>query len=289
MKTNTIEKAVTMYTELTSAGKRVRKTQVYDMFGISYDRKADKIYHRIFGWIKPLLINGNDKLGRGVYTWSMLPTNDYFDFKIDNAEYHIPGTCPCHCKGCYATKGHYTFENVIAANGRKTLLARMDLDFVERAITAQILASNITICRIHAAGDFFSADYINMWRRVVSHCSKTVFWTYTKSVDAENAFNDLNNINVVRSIIPGIGFNFGHCDYIMKVYHALKAIGKNVHICRCGIDKNQHCTSCRGCVDNEIVLFIEHSTEYNAEKDPLFPACKELIESQEKPGTIVAA
>lgn len=258
------------------------KQSIYEQYGIKYDTKANKIYHNVLGWIRPLLINGNDKLGRGVYTYSMLPTNKMYIVSFGPfTDKHIKGTCPCHCAGCYATKGRYMFDNVIQANARKTWLARFDIDFMTRAIIAQINADRITICRIHASGDFDSTEYIDAWRRIVKECPETIFWTYTKNIQAENAFDDLSNINVVRSIIPGIGFNFGHCDYIIKAYNALKAIGKKVYICRCGIDKKQHCTNCRGCSNNEIVLFIEHSTEYKAEKDPMFSSLKAIIESQD--------
>lgn len=261
------------------------KQAIYEQYGIIYDRKTEKIFHPYFGWIRTLLINGNDKLGRGVYTYSTLATNEQYNVTLDTvngiANLIMNGTCPCHCTGCYATKGRYMFDNVIQANARKTWLARFDVDFMTRAIIAQINADHITICRIHASGDFDSSAYIDAWRRIVKECPDTIFWTYTKNIQAENAFNDLSNINVVRSVIPGIGFNFGHCDYIIKAYHALKAIGKKVYICRCGIDKKQHCTNCHGCYDNEIVLFIEHSTEYKAEKDPMYNELKQLIESQD--------
>ena len=117
---------------------------------------------------------------------------------------------------------------------------------------------------------------------IVAECSGTVFWTYTKNVQFEKSFDDLNNINILKSIIPGIGFNYGHCDYIIKAYNALKAAGKNVYICRCGINKDQHCTNCRGCSKNEYVLFIEHSTNYVAENDPAYNELKDIIEKQER-------
>ncbi len=258
------------------------KAAIYEQYGIKYDTKTNKIYHGVLGWIRPLLINGNDKLCRGVYTYSTLPTNKMYIVSFGPfTDKHVKGTCPCHCKGCYATKGRYTFQNVIQANARKTWLSRFDIDFMVRAIIAQINADHITICRIHASGDFDSSAYIDAWRRIVKECPNTIFWTYTKNIQAENAFDDLSNINVVRSVIPGIGFNFGHCDYIIKAYNALKSIGKKVYICRCGIDKKQHCTNCHGCYENEIVLFVEHSTEYKAEKDPSYNALKQLIESQD--------
>lgn len=266
------------------------KQSIYEQYGVKYDTKSNKIYHNILGWIRPLLINGNDKLGRGVYTYSTLPTNKMYIVSFGPfTDKHVKGTCPCHCTGCYATKGRYTFQNVIKANARKTWLSRFDIDFMVRAIIAQINADHIAICRIHASGDFDSTAYIDAWRRIVKECPDTIFWTYTKNMDAENAFDGYSNINVVRSVIPGIGFNFGHCDYIIKVYHALKAIGKKVYICRCGIDKNQHCTNCHGCYENEIVLFVEHSTEYKAEKDPMYNELKQLIESQNNAVAGIAA
>lgn len=261
------------------------KAAIYEQYGIKYDAKTQKIYHALFGWIKPLLINGNDKLGKGVWTYSTLATNRPYHVTLDTTSGPVDvimlGTCPCACEKCYAVRGRYAFENVINANARKTYLSRNDIDFMTRAIIAQINADHITICRIHASGDFDSTEYINAWKHIIAACPDTIFWTYTKNIQAENAFDGYSNINVVKSVIPGIGFNFGHCDYIIRVYNALKAIGKKVYICRCGIDKKQHCTNCRGCSKNEIVLFIEHSTEYKAEKDPLYNELKQLIESQD--------
>lgn len=108
-----------------------------------------------------------------------------------------------------------------------------------------------------------------------------LIWTYTKIKEYETLFDGLNNANVVKSVINGVGFNFGHCDYIIATYKKLKAMGANVYICRCGIDKNQHCQGCMHCVNCQFVLFIEHSTSYKAEKDPLYNELKALIESQE--------
>lgn len=258
--------------------KKLSKKEVYAKYGIVY--KDGKIEAPEFGFINPLLIDGNTKLGKGVWTFSILPGNFIFDVIIDGKSYSLKGSCPCNCPGCYAQRGNYNFKDVKAANARKTYLVYNHLDFVIRAIIAQIEADNIRLCRIHAAGDFCNMDYINAWREIVKACSDCVFWTYTKNQAAENAFNDLDNINIVKSIIPGIGFNFGKCGYILKAYKALKDAGKSVYICRCGVDKNQHCTNCKGCSKNEFVLFIEHSTGYEAESDPLFPEVKAIIEAQ---------
>lgn len=260
--------------------KKMSKKAIYAKYDINYDN--GKIFAPCFGWIAPLLVDGNSKLGKGVWTFSMLPSNKTFTIEIDGDEISVKGTCPCDCKGCYAQAGFYNMPSVLKSNAIKTVLSIEHISFVERAIMAQIETDNIELLRIHASGDFFSIGYIEMWKRIVKACKKTVFWTYTKNPVAEHAFDDIPNINIVNSVIHGFGFNYGKCEYIIRVYKALKKAGKSVYICRCGIDKNQHCVNCTGCSKYQFVLFIEHSTDYNAEKDPFFNELKEIIETQEK-------
>ena len=96
----------------------------------------------------------------------------------------------------------------------------------------------------------------------------------------ETLFDDLSNANIVKSIIPHIGVNFGKCEYIINAYFTLKAMGLNVYICKCGIDKNQHCEGCKVCASYDYVLFVEHSTGYKAEEDKLFSKLCEIINNQ---------
>lgn len=96
----------------------------------------------------------------------------------------------------------------------------------------------------------------------------------------ETLFDNVPNANIVKSVINGIGYNYGHCGYIIDTYNRLRAMGANVYICRCGIDKNQHCENCKHCATAQFVLFIEHSTNYKAEQDPRFEELSALIESQ---------
>ena len=250
------------------------KKAIYAKYGIEYEN--GKINAPLFGWIAPLLVNGNAKLGKGVWTFSTLPGT--LDYTI--CGHSVKGTCACDCKGCYAQSGFYRMNSTIKALGIRTILARLALDFVKRAIIAQIKADNIQLCRIHASGDFFSMDYVNIWREIAIACGACVFWSYTKNAQAENAFNDLSNVNIVKSLIPGIGMNYGTCDYVMNAFNTLKASGKKVHICKCGIDKNQHCVNCKGCSENEYVLFIEHSTAYKAKQDASYPKLAAMVNAQ---------
>ena len=164
-----------------------------------------------------------------------------------------------------------------------TAIVENDIDFFYNAISAQLETIGQGEIRIHAAGDFAtknSKEYAAAWHRIVTENPRFMFWTYTKVRELETLFDDTPNGNIVKSVIDGVGVNYGHCDHIISAYKKLKTMGANVYICRCGIDKNQHCENCGHCSSADFVLFIEHSTEYKAEKDPMFAELKAIIEAQ---------
>ena len=256
------------------------KKEIYSAYGIEF--QSGKILVPKFGYVNPMLIDGNEKIGKGIWHFSTLPTNQKFTCTVNGIQIEVNGTCPCTCNGCYAMSGNYRYQSTKDSLALRTIIATDYLEFCENAIMAQIQADDIRAIRIHASGDFFSVGYAEMWKRIASNNPNVVFWTYTKNKDCESIFDGLQNANIVKSVIPTKGFNFGTCEYILSTYEYLKSLGKSVYICRCGIDKNQHCVNCKGCSKNDYVLFIEHSTSYKAEKDSLYPVLKALIESQEK-------
>lgn len=260
---------------------KITKTEKYAAQGIEMVKvkSAEKLVSPI-GIVNKPLVNGNAKIGKGCYHFSTLPGTQMFDVVINNQSYTVKGTCCCDCIGCYAKTGNYRYQTVKNALGVRTLLAREHLSWLEKAIRAQIIVENIKTVRIHAAGDFCNLEYALMWARIARDFPDVTFWTYTKVKAFEGLFDKLPNANIVKSVIPGVGLNYGHCDYIINTFKALKGANKTVHICNCGVDKNQHCTNCKGCSKNEYVLFIEHSTEYKAEKDPKFGEIKQIIEGQ---------
>lgn len=242
------------------------KKTIYAKYGIEYN--AGKIFYN-GEWISELLKAGNSKTGKRVWTWSTLPGKK--------------GTCACDCEGCYAQTGFYKMPGVIKSLELNTAIVNDDITFFYNAVSAQLETIGSGEVRIHAAGDFNTRnpeEYAETWKRIVKENPNFLFWTYTKIKKFENLFDDTKNGNIVKSIVDGIGYNFGHCDYIIRVFNMLKKAGKNVYICRCGIDKNQHCENCRHCATSEFVLFIEHSTSYNAEKDPRFDELKAIIDAQ---------
>ena len=258
----------------------ITKKAAYAMYGIEF--KNNHINSPI-GPINELLKIGNGKTGKEVYTFSLLPGTEEFTIEIDGIEYTIKGSCICKCTGCYAMTGHYNHDTTIRSMAINTYLVNNYPDFVKRCIMAQLTYIGRGEIRIHAAGDFNTADpdtYAAMWYDIAKRFNSFRFWTYTKVKKYESLFDDLKNANIVKSVIPGIGFNFGHCDYIINAYYTLKALDQSVYICKCGIDKNQHCERCGVCTTYKYVLFVEHSTGYNAEKDPLYAKLCEIVNNQ---------
>lgn len=261
---------------------RKSKKQVYLEHGVIYNN--GKILTPI-GWTRELLKKGNSKTGEKVWTFSLLPGTAFYTSTVNGVEYTVKGTCICDCVGCYAKTGCYYFKSVIRSMLINTYLVNKHIEFVKAALTAQIKALGRIEIRIHAAGDFNTEnpeEYADMWKSILEENSINIFdcWTYTKVKKYENLFNHIKNANIVKSVIPGVGVNYGKCGYIISTYKLLKRLGKRVYICLCGIDPNKHCENCSVCALYEYVLFIEHSTAYKAEEDPLYEELKALALAQ---------
>ena len=263
-----------------SKKQKLTKKQAYANYGVIFNN--GKVLSPI-GPIPEILKPGNGKTGEEVLTFSLLPGTEEYEIVINGIIEEVKGTCICTCTGCYAKTGRYNCDNVINSMGINTYLVTYHLDFVKRCIMAQLDYMGRGEVRIHAAGDFNtlnSDDYANMWFFIAKKYNSFRFWTYTKIKKFESLFDELKNANIVKSVIPGIGFNFGHCDYIINAYYTLKDLGQSVYICKCGIDKEQHCQRCGVCATYKYVLFLEHSTGYNAEKDPLYGKLCEIVNNQ---------
>lgn len=285
---------------------RRTKKVIYAEQGIEYRSKDGRIYCDLLNtWIKPVLKVGNDKVGKQVRTFSIGAGNKAIDNEVmekvlenvreqytnvsaDVLRMMCGGTCNCNCKGCYAQTGCYQFFSVKMCIARHTFLTRTaaGIDWLRRAIIAQIEADKIKKIRIHAAGDFVSAEYVNMWTAIMVAFPDVIAWTYTKrTFDEIEVFESLNNVNIVDSMWNG-KINYGTCGHIISLYHEMKAAGLDPWICKCGLDKTLpeneqvHCSNCGHCFTHDYVLFLEHSTDYEPENDPLYPEFLKLVASQ---------
>lgn len=229
------------------------------------------------GLVTSLLQDGNGKLGTGVYTWSTLATNKtWHSEKFGD----IKGTCNCHCDGCYGECGHYTHCNVIDALAIRTLLIRFFPEWVLSALSAQLEIIGNCDVRIHATGDFENVQYAEIFRTLASRFPNVRFWSYTKNAEIETYFDDTPNVNIVRSIIPDFGYNFGTIEYVLSAWLYLISIGENPHICECGTNKYHHCNNCNGCRINKYVLFIIHGGKYKAYNSGLYSIMQDIMHFQ---------
>ena len=256
------------------------KKEIYNKYGIEF--KSGKIVSPI-GNINELLKEGNSKTGKEVYTFSILPGTGNFSVNINGVDVSVNGTCKCNCIGCYAQTGFYKMSSVEKSLAINTFLVNNYPDFVKSCICAQLEYMGRGEIRIHAAGDFNTTNpdiYANMWKDIASKFNSFRFWTYTKVKKFETLFDDLKNANIVKSVIPNVGVNFGKAKYIIDAYYTLKNMGKKVYICKCGIDKEQHCERCGICATYDYVLFLEHSTDYKPENDPYYEKLCEIVNNQ---------
>lgn len=286
---------------------RRTKKVIYAEQGIQYRTKDGRIFcEPLNKWIKPVLKVGNTKVGKPVRTFSMTAGNNKIDMDIVNKVLEdvrdqymdtdanvlrmmCGGTCNCNCKGCYAQTGCYTFFSTKVCLATHSFLAKTaaGLDWLQRAIIAQIEADKIKKIRIHAAGDFASPQYVNMWTAIMTAYPDVIAWTYTKRTFSEiELFESLENVNIVDSMWNG-RINYGTCEEIINLYNDMRAAGLNPWICKCGLDKELpedkqvHCSNCGNCFTHDYVLFLKHSdNNYDATTDPLYPEFLKLVESQ---------
>lgn len=283
-------------------GKQLTKKMIaintYAEFGIECN--GDHILDPYGEWIPELIpFASNGKVGNAG-TWSIAHGNETHDISEFLEKFpktaavmkaagvtSFCGSCPCHCKDCYCDSGRFPMDSMKHSLVRKLLLATYHRTWLENAIKACIKLHDIDQVRIHAAGDFFCDEYVDMWKRIIEYFPLVTFWTYTKQDHAVNAFDGLQNITVTPSITPH-GVNFGTCAELLETYTALVNAGFRVHVCACGTPFEIHCSDCKhGCKaigkECDYVLFIKHSAkDYKAgKKDPAeYAAVLEIIKNQ---------
>jgi len=219
----------------------------------------------------PLLNNHKNRLTNG-------------NMKVKSYMFSLPPIKSClncdSCKvGCYAVKSYRQYPNV-------TKLWDSNFDLVENDLTT--LFSHLyhqlkkiskqpkhkRVVRIHQSGDFFSYEYINVWRILAKRFDNILFYGYSKVLNhnqkfktALNNFDSLENVNILDSTIPNTNRkNFGSVEYIQKMSKKY-----NLKICEsepknnivCGLERDNKYNKkglkfCDYCIKNKGVLFVEH-------------------------------
>lgn len=198
--------------------------------------------------MKPFLTCDNKKLGRQILDFSLPPIV----------------TCPdcSECMNdCYAVTSYRMYDNVKAKYDLNFSLAVHMPEYLEACLVGELERTRKRMVRLHASGDFFSADYFRMWVRIANRFPEIKFFTYTKSRFMDRSLLP-ENFNVISSFIDG-KLNFGSPEYVLELRAASKGI-----ICPAtrgvkkpdGSGKDIQCSDCKYCVTKGKPVFVNHKS-----------------------------
>ena len=96
-----------------------------------------------------------------------------------------PEACrTCYKDGCYARKIEQLRPTVHNCYMRNLQLCKENLQFVEQYFMCYFGGLNAPrVFRLHVSGDFFSAEYFEMWLRVIAANPGTRFLAFTKQIE----------------------------------------------------------------------------------------------------------
>lgn len=119
--------------------------------------------------------------------------------KLGNmGSWNIPAvkTCPYAtnaCKSvCYVKKGTFSFPSNQAIYQRNYQLSRSK-SFI-KTIIQEIRNSGVRYFRVHASGDFYSADYVMKWVEIARKVPDVTFYAYTRSWRGEEFWAALTEL-----------------------------------------------------------------------------------------------
>lgn len=191
--------------------------------------------------MEKLLKRGNSKIGKNTLCWSIAPVVSCLN-------------CEQCKKHCYALFPYRFYPQTKKAWDNNFFLAKSGL--FQKYIISQLEKTKVCeAVRIHVAGDFFSVEYIRQWHEIIKKFPAIQFYGYSKVFDIlpVDDLNALENCNIINSIAPDGGLNFGNkerVEYLQKQGFILcpATAGKQVN---CG-------TTCKICLTKKQVCFNLH-------------------------------
>ena len=86
------------------------------------------------------------------------------------------------------------------------------------------LPKNISLCRIHSSGDFFSQDYFDAWNHVASIRHDVVFYAYTKALPFW-----IKRLGIISPNFRLVASKGGKYDHLIPLYNLrhVQVVGLN--------------------------------------------------------------
>lgn len=160
---------------------------------------------------------GNNKIGKGIYSFSTLPGNADHILTLKTGEQltNIPGTCSKYCEGCAKDGSCYAWRDaklhhnvVIKAWGENTLLLREDPDNLFNMIDTFITEKNskpfkveVATWRWNVSGEIESLKQLELMNNLAIKHPEVMFGVYTKNYDVLEEF-------IAKHGAPAIAENF---------------------------------------------------------------------------------
>ena len=189
-----------------------------------------------------MLTAGNHKLSRHILNFSLPPGV----------------TCRRHvlcAEACYAVACYSRYPNVRTRWDENLKLSRQEA-FPETMID-EIVEKRGVVVRIHVGGDFYSERYVRKWRRIAGALPSVQFYGYTKVWEfvQSTSLNELENVNIINSVLPDGTVNFGPLDEMVA-----KSKEFVIPICpyRRGHNDDKCGATCSLCLTEPRMLFVKH-------------------------------
>ena len=134
------------------------------------------------------LVRGNSKLGKGVYTFNLLPGDEPISTKDKGQLTNVKGTCGGCCSECkdicYAVRDARRFHNTcIPSLAKNTLIMRRNMDGMFDQLKSECINKKVKVLRYHSSGEIESYDYLLHMVKLAVELSHIKFYFYTKRFD----------------------------------------------------------------------------------------------------------
>ena len=212
--------------------------------------------------MKISLVNGNNKVGKGVWCFNTLPGDKPLATSTKGQLTNIKGTCSGCCDGCegacYAVRDGKLHHNAcIPAWGKNTLIARHNIEDMFEQLKNGLIKNKAKVLRWHSAGEIENYTYLLHMVKLAVDMPQTQFYCYTKRFDLItqylNEFKKLPKNLVVNISVwhdNDKGYDFGNLNKFVYDDGTDPKVKKMRH-CP-AVDKNGHstgikCSQCGWC------------------------------------------
>ena len=169
--------------------------------------------------MQPSITKGNRKIGKRVYSFSLLPGSSPITLKDGTVLTNVKGTCNGICSDCqhccYAVRDAKTYNSTtIPAWGKNTVMLRNDRDGLFNKIDTYISKHKVEIWRWQVAGEIEDYDYLERMNDMALKHPNVQFGVYTKRFAFVKMF-----INKHQKFADNFCVNLSEWNHNIDQYH----------------------------------------------------------------------